>query len=163
MWSASGFTVYINSSINSDNLPYAYCEQIGKEIRDISDEIPFDIPDSWEWCRVSSILQLINGDRGKNYPSKEKLHNEGDIPFISAINMKNGTVNKDNLLYVDREQYENLNSGKLIQNDLVVCIRGSLGKFCIYPYFIGAIASSLVILRKYGDLSNDYLALYLQS
>ena len=29
-------------------MPYAYCEQIGKEIRDISDEIPFEIPDSWE-------------------------------------------------------------------------------------------------------------------
>ena len=31
----------------SNNLPYAYCEQIGKEIRDISDEIPFEIPDSY--------------------------------------------------------------------------------------------------------------------
>jgi hypothetical protein len=30
-------------------LPYAFCEQIGKETLDISDEIPFDIPDSWEW------------------------------------------------------------------------------------------------------------------
>ena len=39
----------------SDNLPYNFCEQIGKEIRDISDEIPFDIPDSWEWCRVGDL------------------------------------------------------------------------------------------------------------
>ena len=43
------------------NLPYAYCEQIGKEIRDISDEIPFDIPDSWEWARCSTIGAIIRG------------------------------------------------------------------------------------------------------
>ncbi len=45
----------------SDNLPYAYCEQIGKEIRDVSDEIPFDIPDSWEWARCSTIGAIIRG------------------------------------------------------------------------------------------------------
>ena len=144
-------------------MPYAFCEQIGKEIRDISDEIPFEIPESWEWCRISNLFQLINGDRGKNYPSKEKLHESGEIPFISAINMQNGTVNKSNLLYVDKEQYDKLNSGKLFQNDLVVCIRGSLGKFCIYPFDIGAIASSLVILRRFGEINNDFLALYIQS
>ncbi len=37
----------------SRNLPYAFCEQIGKEIRDISDEIPFEIPESWEWVRIN--------------------------------------------------------------------------------------------------------------
>lgn len=43
------------------NLPYAYCEQIGKEIRDISDEIPFEIPDSWEWVRCSVLGAIIRG------------------------------------------------------------------------------------------------------
>ena len=45
------------------NLPYAYCEQIGKEIRDISDEIPFEIPESWEWVRLGSICQLVDGEK----------------------------------------------------------------------------------------------------
>ena len=43
------------------NFPYAYCEQIGKEIRDISDEIPFEIPDSWEWVRCSVLGAIIRG------------------------------------------------------------------------------------------------------
>ena len=43
------------------NLPYAFCEQIGKEIRDISDEIPFEIPDFWEWVRCSVLGAIIRG------------------------------------------------------------------------------------------------------
>ena len=44
-------------------MPYTFCEQIGKEIRDISDEIPFEIPDSWEWARLSFVCQLIDGTK----------------------------------------------------------------------------------------------------
>jgi type I restriction enzyme S subunit len=93
-------------------------------------------------------MQFINGDRGKNYPSKDKLSSEG-IPFISAVNLSNGTVSQENLLCVSEAQYQKLGSGKLEKNDLVFCIRGSLGKKAIYPFDIGAIASSLVILRRY--------------
>ena len=42
-------------------MPYAFCEQIGKEIRDISDEIPFEIPDFWEWVRCSVLGAIIRG------------------------------------------------------------------------------------------------------
>ena len=53
------------------NLPYAFCEQIGKEIRDISDEIPFEIPDSWEWVRLGSICEIARG--GSPRPIKQFL------------------------------------------------------------------------------------------
>ena len=43
------------------NLPYAFCEQIGKEILDISDEIPFEIPESWAWVRCSTLGAIIRG------------------------------------------------------------------------------------------------------
>ena len=41
--------------LTSDNSPYTFLEKIGDEIRDISDEIPFDIPESWEWVRLGYI------------------------------------------------------------------------------------------------------------
>jgi type I restriction enzyme S subunit len=130
----------------------------------IDDEKPFDIPDSWVWVRLAEVVQLINGDRGKNYPSKDKLSNEG-IPFISAINIQDGKISTNNLLCVSQEQYEKLGSGKLRKNDVVFCIRGSLGKNGIFQFDKGAIASSLVILRRYDKVNNllNYLFSYLNS
>ena len=73
------------------NLPYAYCEQIGKEIRDISDEIPFEIPESWEWVRFSN---LVNFSMGKTPPRKETEYWENPIyPWVSIADMPaDGTV-----------------------------------------------------------------------
>jgi len=114
------------------------------------EEIPFEIPESWVWVRLGEIVQLINGDRGKNYPSKDKLTHTG-IPFISAINLNDGLVSTVNLLHMSLEQYEKIGSGKLIMNDLLFCLRGSIGKNAINQLGEGAIASSLVIWRRYCD------------
>ena len=67
----------------SDNLPYAFCEQIGKEIRDISDETPFEIPDSWEWCRIGSVFTL---QAGKNISANQIAENveEGLYPCFGG-------------------------------------------------------------------------------
>ena len=127
------------------------------------EEIPFEIPDSWEWVRLKTFVQFINGDRGKNYPSKDKLIKNGEIPFISAINIEGNSISPNGLLYVSQKQYDALSQGKLNKNDVVLCIRGSLGKAAIYPYDKGAIASSLVILRNIGMTYNKYLINYLNT
>ena len=143
----------------------SYYEKVDGIERCIDDELPFEIPESWEWCRLSSISKILNGDRGKNYPSKATLSSTG-IPFISALNLDGTTVIQDeNLLCMTEEQYNRLGNGKLIKNDIVVCIRGSLGKHGRYPFEKGAIASSLTILRPY-DLTEsigDYIMLWLDS
>ena len=43
----------------ADNRHY---EKIGLETKDITDEIPFDIPSNWEWCRLGSIINIKSGD-----------------------------------------------------------------------------------------------------
>lgn len=129
------------------------------------EEKPFDIPDSWMWVRLSQIWSILNGDRGKNYPAKSTLSKTG-IPFISAINLNGKTVVEDeNLLCLSQIQYDKLGNGKLQKNDVVVCIRGSLGKHGVYPLDQGAIASSLVILRNYffNICDDEFLLLYLDS
>ena len=149
--------------ISAYNLPY---EKVGKnEPVCIADEVPFEIPDSWEWVRLASVFSVLNGDRGKNYPSKTTLSSSG-IPFISALNLNGKTVvQDDNLLCMSEEQYNLLGNGKLIKDDIVVCIRGSLGKHGKYPFDKGAIASSLVILRPYDNhwVLSDYIMMYLDT
>ncbi|MDO5297080.1 MAG: restriction endonuclease subunit S [bacterium] len=129
------------------------------------DEIPFDVPKSWKWVRISNIWNIINGDRGKNYPAKSTLSHIG-IPFISALNLHNNTIiDDDKLLCLTESQYEKLGNGKLIKGDIIVCIRGSLGKHGRFPFKKGAIASSLVIIRSSIDMAllDDFLMLYLET
>ena len=42
----------------SYNTPY---EKIGDEVRSLADEVPFDIPDSWEWVRIRSLGEIVRG------------------------------------------------------------------------------------------------------
>ena len=42
----------------ADNTPY---EKIGDEVRSLADEVPFDIPDSWEWVRIRSLGEIVRG------------------------------------------------------------------------------------------------------
>ena len=149
--------------VGDDNLHYEKFSD--GTVKRIKDKMPFDIPNSWAWVRLSLIFKVINGDRGKNYPAKSSLTSNG-IPFISAVNLDGQTVvNDDKLLCLSESQYDKLGSGKLTQGDVVVCIRGSLGKHGIYPFDKGAIASSLVILRALWDKSilSKYLSIYLDS
>ncbi|HFR3816364.1 TPA: restriction endonuclease subunit S, partial [Streptococcus suis] len=129
-------------------------------------DVPYDLPESWEWVRLKTIYQVINGDRGKNYPSKDKLFENGEIPFINAGNIANEVISSQNLLYLSEEQYNKLGNGKLIKGDVIFCLRGSLGKFGIFNMEKGAIASSLVIIRPYYNNSKDfdiYFSKYLAS
>ena len=74
-------------------------------------------------------------------------------------------INDDNLLCLSEAQYDKLGNGKLQQGDVVVCIRGSLGKHGRFPFEKGAIASSLVIMRSQLVLPilDDFLMLYLDA
>ena len=73
----------------SRTLPYAFCEQIGKEIRDISDEIPFEIPESWEWVRLSDIaIKEIKRGKSPVYAVKGSV-----LVFSQKCNAKSGDIN----------------------------------------------------------------------
>ena len=129
------------------------------------EEEPYKVPDNWVWTRLGKLVNVLNGDRGKNYPSKDKLFDKGEIPFISAVNLEEGKILTDKLLYLSEEQYDKLRAGKLQEKDLLFCLRGSLGKFGKNYFDKGAIASSLVILRDktVGKFLNSYVEKYLFS
>lgn len=127
-----------------------------------AEEQPYEVPENWVWVRLGAVVDVLNGDRGKNYPAKSTLSKEG-IPFISAANLCDNIVVEDDLLCMSEEQYSKLSAGKLMLNDIVLCIRGSLGKHGKFPFKKGAIASSLVILRSKdrGRFTDGYVMQYL--
>lgn len=122
-----------------------------------------ELPENWQWCCTKEISQLINGDRGKNYPSRKYYISKG-IPFLSAGNIDNGRILVNDLNYISQERYDLLNSGKLIEGDILYCLRGTLGKSAIFTGLKnGAIASSLVIIRIIHPIKKKFIHYYLDS
>ena len=149
--------------VGEDNLHYE--KFADGTVKCIEDEIPFEVPKGWEWCRLSNIVQFINGDRGKNYPSKSDYLPNG-IPWINTGHiLDEGILTEKEMLFISQEKYDSLHSGKIAENDLVLCLRGAtFGKVArVKPYKIGAIASSLVIIRCYEYSLAEYLYYYLRS
>lgn len=109
--------------------------------------------------KIGEICELINGDRGKNYPSQADIVGNGDVPFVNAGHLNGRTIDFTEMNYISKDKYDRLSSGKFRQNDILYCLRGSLGKKAVVKGDVnGAIASSLVIIRP--DLQKvdvDYL------
>ena len=115
----------------SRNLPYTYCEQIGKEIRDISDEIPFEIPDSWEWCRLSDItIKEIKRGKSPVYADSGSV-----LVFAQKCNVKTGGINISLAKYLADSaiskypQEEYMQDGDIIVNSTGT---GTLGRIGMY-------------------------------
>lgn len=128
------------------------------------EEKPFEIPENWEWVRLGNIAQAINGDRGKNYPKRAEYVSSG-IAWINTGHITDdGYLNADKMNYITRDKYDSLRSGKIQRNDLLFCLRGSFGKVArIEPFYEGAIASSLAIIRLFDTALREYLFIYLKS
>lgn len=136
----------------------------GKPLAPIStDEKPFELPKGWEFSRFSYVANLENGDRGKNYPNKDALVQEG-IPFVNAGHLENGFVNKSEMTFITEQRYNLLSGGKFVEDDILFCLRGSLGKCAVVKGIPkGAIASSLVIIRVNLNIHLNYFYDYLIS
>lgn len=87
------------------------------------DEMPFDIPDSWKWVRISTIGITQTG----NTPKKSHPEYFGsDIPFLGPGDIQNGIINYENQGLSDEgKEYGRIT---LANSILQVCIGGSIGK-----------------------------------
>ena len=117
----------------------------------------------WEYKKLGEVATFINGDRGKNYPSAKDFVESG-VPFINTGHLNNGIINYDKMNYITINKYNSLGSGKIIKNDILFCLRGSLGKYAIVDGdSLGAIASSLVIIRPFQNADNRFIAHFLST
>ncbi len=120
------------------------------------DEISFDIPANWCWCRLGEICNFENGDRSSNYPVEIDYKNDG-IPFFGAADMiNNQLVFTDNLRFISQEKFDSLRSGKLKDKDYVMLLRGAVGKWAQFfkydKYSTGFINAQMVIIRANSNV-----------
>ena len=114
---------------------------------------------------LSEQISFINGDRGKNYPKQDDYIN-GTVPFISAADLSSNALSADASYQkkITPEAYEKLRSGKVKKDDILLCLRGSLGKLGIVKEeMTAAIASSLVIIRPNKFSNVEFLYQWLKS
>ena len=109
---------------------------------------------NWPLVPLSQVSALINGDRGKNYPSGNDIVESG-IRFINAGHIVGNSLSKGKMNYITQDRFELLRGGKIQRNDILFCLRGSLGKcVLIQDNEAGSIASSLVIIRANPEQIN---------
>ena len=122
----------------------------------------------WKECTIMDIdIDVIDGDRGKNYPHQNELLNSGYCLFLSAKNVtQNGFLFGDNQ-FITQEKDELLNNGKLKRGDIVITTRGTVGNVAIYsddvPYDNIRINSGMLIIRCSKEINNCYLYQVLRS
>ena len=138
-----------------------------KPLAEISeDEIPFDIPESWKWVRLSQIAILENGDRSSKYPVESDYVDFG-IPFFGAKDMDGDVMSFENVRYISETKFSELGNGKLQDKDFICLLRGSVGKCAIFladeQHHTGFICAQMVIIRCVDVAVSDYLKVYLSS
>ena len=122
------------------------------------------IPQSWKVGKLRLLAEFYNGDRSSRYPSGDDIQSEGII-FVTSNNLGNIKLNVDisTNKYITQEKYDDLGGAKLQKNDIIFCLRGSVGKCSINKIFdSGTIASSLVVIRP-KKINPDYLNYVLQT
>lgn len=87
------------------------------------DEIPFDVPESWEWVRLGEVcLSITDGDH--QAPPKVSK----GVPFLVISNVKEGNLDFTNTRFVPEEYYQKLAPERIAEfNDILFTVTGSYG------------------------------------
>ena len=83
------------------------------------------IPDGWEVFSFGNkeLVNIIDGDRGKNYPKEKDFFDKGYCLFLNTKNVTNRGFNFNTNKYITKEKYNSLRRGKLNRYDIVMTTR----------------------------------------
>lgn len=101
--------------------------------------------------RLGDVVELINGDRGKNYPNDSEQLLDGYCLFLSTKNVLRGRFEFTDSRFITEERHNLLSGGTLKRGDIVLTIRGTLGNSAVYddeiPFSVVRINSAMIIVR----------------
>jgi type I restriction enzyme S subunit len=133
-----------------------------KELAPITkDEIPFEIPEHWAWCRLGDISKHITD--GEHVTPQKRT--EGRM-LLSAKNIRDGFVTYDNIDYISEEDFQkSIKRCKPERNDiLIVSVGGTIGRSTILnddEEF--AIVRSVALIKQYDFRMSKYFKFVLDS
>ena len=132
----------------------SYYEKIGNKVEKIDDEIPFDLPNGWTWCRFSEVIELFSGQ--DLTPDKYSDIPQG-IPYITgASNLENGCV------IVNR--WTSSATTHVTIGDLLLTVKGSgIGKMAICDIADAHIARQIMALRCRNGIMQEYLRIVISA
>ena len=123
----------------------------------------------WEQRKLSDIVDVLDGDRGKNYPKETDFDTNGHTLFLNASNVTTDGFSFDTNQFISEEKSDSMGNGKLIDDDIVITSRGSLGHIAWYSADIQRIVpyvrinSGMLILRKKVSINTSYLYQFMKS
>ena len=137
----------------ADNTPY---EKIGDEVRSLADEVPFDIPDSWEWVRLGNISSYAE--------TKQKINATSADPLIWGLDLED--IEKGGRLL----ELKTVGERKAV-GDKTVFAKGDILYSKLRPYLLkilvapddGICTPEIVPFRVYGGIDPYYIVNYLKS
>ena len=115
----------LNDSIIFKGDDNKYWEKVNGDLICIDDEIPFDLPQTWCWCRLRSISSIKGG---KRIPVGEKLTvQDTGHKYIRVADMKNHTVKDTDIHYISDSVYAQIKAYTISCNDLYITVAGTIG------------------------------------
>ncbi len=143
-----------------------YYEKIGNNIKNISDEIPFEIPKNWIWIRLNEIGSFRKGPFGSSL-TKDMFVSENTMGRKKVYEQKNA-IQKDYSLgnyYISKEKFKSMQSFIAEPGDIIVSCAGTIGEIYVLPNFseIGIINQALMRIKLYIKCIEQYFILYFDS
>ena len=117
---------------------------------------------------IGEMAEIIDGDRGKNYPHQHEFLDEGYCLFLNTGNVTKAGFSFDSNQFISKEKCDLLRKGKLQRHDIVYTTRGTVGNAAYYsdsiPYEHVRINSGMVIIRpKEAIVCTEFLYQILKS
>ena len=132
-------------------------------ISNITDEIPFEIPNNWCWTRLRNITSIKGG---KRLPVGSKFSNATtNHIYIRVTDMQNQTILDNDIQYISDNIYEKIKKYTISQDDLYIVIVGStIGKVGKVPSkFNNMNLTENAAKLVFNKMDKDYLLVILQS
>ena len=131
-------------------------------VKCIEDEIPFEVPEGWEWCRVRDIAAVKGGKRlpkGVGFSPCRTAH-----AYIRVTDMKNHSINTDDLKYISEEVFLQIKNYTISKDDLYVTIAGTIGVTGEVPTELdGMNLTENAVKITNIQINKNYLCLIIQS